>query len=513
MKKLTIKFFIYIRKSTDDKKNKRQVLSLDAQLRELRDLVKKENLVVVGIVEESRTAKEPGRPLFNRMLDRIEAGEANGVLVWDIDRFYRNPADEGRVRWLLQRGIIASIKTPTRTFFPEDAGLLMAVEGGRANDFIIHHKRNVARGIEEKLLRGEWAGQKPIGYIYDHNLRNIVHDPKKAKIVLTMFEAVSDGRHGYSWVSDELARMGIISKNGNRWTKSQVRGLLTNRLYMGVMVWGVKTFEGKYKPIVSAELFKKVQDALKSRSKPRRVRNGHNFPFCGLFRCTCGSMVSAQWAKGHGGLYRYSRCTRKSGKCDEPYTQEKFVAAQCLDLLKPLAISPEQATHLRAMIDAETKKEGNASEMSEEQIADKLSEIQKKLNKLTRGYLDELIDEESYQSATADFVNQKTALKQEKQRLHRTGISFWNEPAKEVIDTLELAGKIQTDKSLQEISQVVHKVGTNRLLSRKTVSFTFSEPYDFVPSLLASLPISAIPTSTSSSSLGDEKSESIKWCA
>jgi site-specific DNA recombinase len=414
---------------------------------------------------------------------------------------------------MLQRGIIASIKTPTRTFFPEDAGLLMAVEGGRANDFIIHHKRNVARGIEEKLLRGEWAGQKPTGYIYDHNLRNIVHDPKKAKIVLTVFEAVSDGRHGYSWVSDELARLGVVSRNGNHWTKSQVRGLLTNRLYMGVMVWGGRTFEGKYKPIVSAELFKKVQEALKSRSKPRRVRNGHNFPFCGLFRCTCGSMVSAQWAKGHGGLYRYSRCTRKSGKCDEPYTQEKFVAAQCLDLLKPLAISPEQANHVRALIDVETKKEGNASETGAEQITDKLSEIQKKLNKLTRGYLDELIDEESYQSATADLVNQKIALKQEKQRLHKTGISFWNEPAKEVIDTLELAWKIQTGKSPQEISQVVHKVGTNRLLSRKTVSFTFSEPYDFVPSLLASRPISTTFTSQNSSSLGDEKSESIKWCA
>jgi hypothetical protein len=281
---------------------------------------------------------------------------------------------------------------------------------------------------------------------------------------------------------------------------------------MGVMVWGVKTFEGKYKPIVSAELFKKVQAALKSRSKPRRVRNGHNFPFCGLFRCTCGAMVSAQWAKGHGGLYRYSRCTRKSGKCDEPYTQEKFVAAQCLDLLKPLAISPEQANHVRALIDAEVQKEGGTAEMEVGQISDKLSDIQKKLNKLTRGYLDELIDEESYQSATSDLVNQKTALKHEKQRLQKTGASFWNEPAKEVINTMELAGKIQTDKSLQEISLVVHKVGTNRFLSRKTVTFSFSEPYDFIPSLLASMPISTSSISTTSPSLGDENSESINWC-
>eukprot|EP01031_Cornospumella_fuschlensis_P002762 gene2762-3458_t len=123
------KFFIYVRKSTDE--TKRQVLSLDAQERELRDLVRKEKLAVCEIIEESHSAKAPGRPLFNRMLSRIENGEASGVIIWDIDRLYRNPADEGRVRWMLQRGIIECIRTPTRSYSPADAGILIAVEGGR----------------------------------------------------------------------------------------------------------------------------------------------------------------------------------------------------------------------------------------------------------------------------------------------------------------------------------------------------------------------------------------------
>src|SRR4051812_19253161 len=95
------RYIIYVRKSTDE--TKRQLLSLDAQTRELRAMATRERLHVVDFIEESRTAKEPGRPLFNRMLDRIERGEADGILVWDIDRLYRNPADEGRVRWMLQR--------------------------------------------------------------------------------------------------------------------------------------------------------------------------------------------------------------------------------------------------------------------------------------------------------------------------------------------------------------------------------------------------------------------------
>ena len=503
----SIIYFNYNRKSTNDED--RQVLSLDAQTREMRELAKRERLTVADKIDESRTAKEPGRPLFNRMLDRIERGEANGILVWDIDRLYRNPIDEGRVRWMLQRGIIASIRTPTRSFFPADAGLLMAVEGGRANDFIIRHKRVVARGVEEKLLRGEWPGAKPLGYIYDHDKRNIVPDKKRAKVVETIYQEVSNGRCGLVAVSDRLAFFGVRNRSGKQWSKSQVHSFLTNRLYMGIMVWSGETFEGKYKPLVSPELFKKVQDALKIRSKPRRVREGHNFPFCGLFHCTCGSMISAQWAKGHGGLYRYYRCTRKTGICYEPYAQEKLVIDQCLEAVKPLAISTEEANFVRALIDKKSEKDGQALETASAEMTDKISLVQKKLNKLTRAFLDEVIDEESYQAAKAGLVLEKTTLKQQKEQLHKTRSSSWNEPVKEVINTMELAGKSQTTKSPQELSLVVHKVGTNRLLSRKTVTFSFSEPYDLIPSLLASRPVTM---TTTSPSLGDENGGSIMWC-
>ena len=74
--KTDIRYFVYIRKSTDEVK--RQVLSLDAQCRELREFAKRERLVIVDRIDESMTAKEPGRPLFNRMLERIHRGEANG---------------------------------------------------------------------------------------------------------------------------------------------------------------------------------------------------------------------------------------------------------------------------------------------------------------------------------------------------------------------------------------------------------------------------------------------------
>jgi DNA invertase Pin-like site-specific DNA recombinase len=483
------KFFLYVRKSTDEAN--RQVTSLDAQRRELREFIKRERLSVVEEIEESRTAKEPGRPLFNSVLARIEQGEADGLLCWDIDRLYRNPVDEGRVRWMLQRGVIKSIRTPTRSYSPADAGLLIAVEGGRATDFIIHHKRDVARGVKEKLLRGEWPGGRPEGYLYDHDRRNIVPDPKSAKFIQQIFEEFSTGGHSLQWVSERFAERGIVrGKSGKPWSKSQTQRFLTNDLYIGIMVWNGEPFEGKYKPLITHELFRKVGEVLKNRSRPRHTRKGHHFAFRGLFHCSCGSMITAQWGKGHGGLYRYYRCSKKDGVCDERYLQEKAVTEQCLEKIRSLAISSEEASLLRTLTEETLTRNGKAIETANAEVITNLASVQAKLNKLTRAYLDDLIDEEDFRAAKANLVTEKTSLKHEKTRLQRTGTTSWFEPMMGLINTLELAGKAEEAKSPDEIAPLVQRTGLNLLISRKKVSFDLAPPFDFASEFLAETRVS-----------------------
>ncbi len=96
------KFFIYARKSTDEAT--RQVLSVESQLHELRELARKESLTTVTEFTESQTAKEPGRPIFNSMIARIEKGDAQGILAWHPDRLARNSIDGGRIIYLSDIG-------------------------------------------------------------------------------------------------------------------------------------------------------------------------------------------------------------------------------------------------------------------------------------------------------------------------------------------------------------------------------------------------------------------------
>ena len=98
------KLILYARKSTDTED--KQILSIDAQLTELRKFARDNNLVVIDEMVEKRTAKMPGRPVFNSLLTRIKNGEATGILAWHPDRLARNSVDGGEIVYLIDTGVI-----------------------------------------------------------------------------------------------------------------------------------------------------------------------------------------------------------------------------------------------------------------------------------------------------------------------------------------------------------------------------------------------------------------------
>ena len=106
-----IKYFLYTRKSTDEED--RQILSIESQLKELREFARKENLTIVKEFTESKTAKEPGREVFNEMLELIEKGKAEGILAWHPDRLARNSIDGGKIIYLIDTGKLKDLKFPS----------------------------------------------------------------------------------------------------------------------------------------------------------------------------------------------------------------------------------------------------------------------------------------------------------------------------------------------------------------------------------------------------------------
>ncbi len=67
----------------------------------MKQIVERENLTIVKIFQESKSAKLPGREIFGEMIEFIKSGKANAILCWKIDRLSRNPVDEGLIKWML----------------------------------------------------------------------------------------------------------------------------------------------------------------------------------------------------------------------------------------------------------------------------------------------------------------------------------------------------------------------------------------------------------------------------
>ena len=115
-------YIIYARKSSESEDC--QVLSIDAQIAELKNLAARRGFVVADILKESQSAKSPGRPVFSRLVERITRGEVTGILCWKLDRLARNPVDGGSIIWALkQHGL--HICTPTQSYSTAEDNIII----------------------------------------------------------------------------------------------------------------------------------------------------------------------------------------------------------------------------------------------------------------------------------------------------------------------------------------------------------------------------------------------------
>ncbi|TFB07980.1 recombinase family protein [Candidatus Atribacteria bacterium MT.SAG.1] len=162
-----MKYFIYARKSTEDEN--RQILSIEAQLVELIEFAAKEKLEIVASFQEAKTAKEPGRMKFAEMLNEIEKGKADGIILWHPDRLARNSVDGGRIIHLVDRGLIKSLKFPTFWFEPTPQGLFMLnIAFGQSKYYVDSLSENTKRGLRQKIRNGVWPSWAPVGYLNNH---------------------------------------------------------------------------------------------------------------------------------------------------------------------------------------------------------------------------------------------------------------------------------------------------------------------------------------------------------
>ena len=467
------KYFLYARKSTDVED--KQVRSIEDQLAVLRAVAKEQELNIVEEFIEKQSAKMPGRLVFNEMMERVEKGEAQGIICWKLDRLARNPVDSGRISWLLQQGVIQNIQTHDRSFLPTDNALMTSVEFGMATQYILDLKANTKRGLYAKAKRGDYPGNAPIGYLNDTRIKQVAVDKKKSKAVKRAFELYAEGNWRLEDAANFLAENGVKTKGGKPIKRDQASYLLSNPFYYGNFRYGGELYEGNHEPIIAKQLFDKVQAALKARSRP--PKNSHNSPqvLCGLIRCgTCGMGITAErktkyQKNGNIHHYTYYRCSRKNKavKCSEPPIREELLDTQLTALLEPYKMPPDWTAELSKMADRDEREAAQSAAGIIQEYKTEIQTISQKLQRLLDAYLDQDIEREAYRLEKANLLSRKKSL-EEKMAEVAKGVSAWVEPLRDWLKDAQMLNEITEDAPLSLKKSFAKKIfGLNLTLQAR----------------------------------------------
>lgn len=404
------KYFLYCRKSSESED--RQIQSIEDQVSRLKQLAKQEGLSIVKVYSEAKSAKKPNnRPLFDEMIEKIETGQANGILCWSINRLTRNPIDGGKLSWLLQQGVIKSIKTTDREYQPEDNVLIFNVESGVANQFILDLKKSTQRGMQSKLEKGWLPCMPPLGYLNDKENKIIAKDPERFELVRKMWDLMLTGAYNPSKIV-EIANKewGFTTRRfkkigGGELTRAGIYKMFSNIFYTGLIEFAGKQYNGQHEAMITIDEYDRVQLILGKKGRPRPQK--HQFAFTGAIRCSeCGCLYTAEEKKkiakktGNVSLFRYYHCTRRSRKIE--CTQRKAIREEMLESMieeeiSKLTIMPEFLHWALEVLNENNDKEISNRKAIYEMQHKTLVKSQDELDELARMRYRKLIDDEFFE--------------------------------------------------------------------------------------------------------------------
>ena len=257
------------------------------------------------------TGTKEDRPEFMRMLELCEKGEVDLIITKSISRFARNTETVLKtIRYLKSINVDVYFEEQRMHTISKDGEFMLATLAAFYQEESRSTSENMKWRIKKDMQQGIiWGGCDNFGYTCDKDNKTFIINEEQAKVVRRMFEMYASGM-GFQKIANILNKEGIKPMYAKEWTKNNASQILANSNYTGDLILQ-KTYrrdyltkktiinkgempkyliEGNHEPIISKELFDKVQELRKERATKYDLtarKNKNNYPFTSIFRCGC----------------------------------------------------------------------------------------------------------------------------------------------------------------------------------------------------------------------------------
>jgi site-specific DNA recombinase len=276
----------------------------------------------------------------------------------------------------------------------------------------------------------------------------------------------------------------IPEVEGDRACLSQERGSCagkhdpcgaTRPLCMGEIEWRGRIYPGKHVPLVSREVWERVQHVLDGRHAKKHRRVKHEFAFSRLIACGhCGCSLVGELKKDR---YIYYHCTGYKGRCDEPYVREEILEKQFSEVLSRLSFDEEVLAWVCDALLASHADEKREHEAAIGRLRAEYDRLHARVHAMYVDKLDGKVDGAFFERTSAEWQAQQNYCQREIER-HQTADRSYLEEGVRLLELARNAQRLFERQESREKRRLLNFVVSNSTWKGKKLEVTLRQPFD-----------------------------------
>jgi len=322
------------------------------------------------------------RPALRLLLNDVEAGLIDCVLVYKVDRLSRSLIDFAKIVDVLDKHNVSFVSVTQQFNTSNSIGRLTL---NILLSFAQFEREIIAERTRDKMCaarrKGKWIGGYPmLGYDIDYQTKKLVVNQEEVPMVREIYRLYLEYRsisilvrelNSRGWTNKSWVKKDGTKRYGKPFVKTTLHSLLTNMVYLGKIEHQGEVYEGEQEAILDEVLWAKVQRVLESNfhTYGNKQKNRHGALLRGLVICgSCNKSMHHTYTKKNNKLYRYYVCetAQKQGysKCPTKSVSAPAIENFVVEKIKEIGKSPRllKDTIARLKLDIENYKKSLAAE-------------------------------------------------------------------------------------------------------------------------------------------------------